>query len=558
MIRELALCALLVAACREVDRAPRWSAAGGDGPRRGGALRFSTTASLRTLDPVLAYDEVSLYATQHLFDTLIGYPPARPGTAGGRGALELVPQLAESWQVSEDGLELRFTLREGVRYDDGTAIVAADFKYALERALRTADSPFGGFLAGVVGAEDVRAGRRADCAGVRAPDDRHLEISLSRRDASFLYVLALKFAAPLPRAHAERAGAELRRRPLASGPYRLAAWREGERLTLERNPHHWDRQRGWIDVLTLLENVPQDVEFLMFERGELDVCYQPSSPDYLWLRAQPAWTPLIRRVDLMNVFGERINVTRPPFSDVRVRRALNYAVNKDHLVRLLHGTATPSHGVLPPGMFGRDPTLAPYPHDPARARALLAEAGYPHGFEVEYVTLAGDEPRRLAGSLQADLAEVGVRLKVRALSFTAYQDAVGAPDGPALSYTSWLQDYPDPSSFIDTRFHSRMIADHGSMNDSFYRRPDVDALIDEARAELDPAKRAAQYRALERRLYDDAPWIWEYHRVAIEVVQPYVQSYAPHPVWLRDYTSTWLDLRPDGSRAPRRAREPAR
>lgn len=537
--------------CGSREDGPRWRAAGATSPQRGGSLRFATTDAVLTLDPAIAYDEVSFYIEQHLFDTLVGYPPAgetSPPAAAANPALQLVPQLAESWQLSDDGLHLSFTLRPNLRYHDGTPIVAGDFKYALERVLTTADSPFRGFLGSLAGAAELIEGKATECSGLRAPDDRHFEITLVKRDPTFLYILAMKLAAPQRKEHVERAGGQLRRQPLASGPYMLASWKEGQRLVMVRNPHHWDAQRGFLDEISMLENVPHDVEFLMFERGELDTCFQPAAPDHLWLHQQTRWLPFIRRVTLMNVFGERMNVTRPPFNDVRVRRALNYAFDKRHTTKLLFGTATAAHGILPPGMMGRDEALEPYPYDPARARALLAEAGYPDGFEVEYVTIPNDEPRKLAASLQADLAKVGVRLKIKVLSFTAYLSSVNTEKGPAFSFTSWTQDYPDPGNFIDARFHSSMISPEASVNDSFFTDPAVDALIDQARAETDREKRAALYRQLDRMLHEAAPWIWGYHRVATEVVQPYLRGYSPHPVWLRDYSASWLDVDADGKR----------
>jgi ABC-type transport system substrate-binding protein len=547
----LAVALAVLVGCR-ADDGPRVGPAGSSAehaPRRGGHLRFAATDTVSSLDPAIAYDELSFYPAQHLFDTLVGYAPVAPDSAPGVG-ITLVPQLAERWESSSDGLHLRFHLRAGLRYHDGAPIVAGDFKYALERILHSPDSPFAGFLTNIAGCAGLRDDPTKDCSGLRAPDPRTLEIDLQKRDASFLYVLAMKLATPLRRDYVERVGAAVRERPLASGPYQLTSWQQGRQLVLTRNPYYWDQTRAWIETITLLENVPHDVELLMFERGELDVCYQPASPDYLWFLSQPAWRPLIRRVQLMNVFGERMDVTRPPFADVRVRRALNYAFNKAHTLRLLQGTATAAHGILPPGMHGYDAALAPYPYDPERAKQLLAEAGYPRGFSVDYVTLAGDEPRKLAASLQADLDKVGVHLRISELAIPAYQDQVGKRGGSAMSFTSWIQDYPDPSSFFDARFHSRMISDQGSLNDSFYANPAVDALIDEARREPDAARRDDLYRRLERLLYDDAPWIWGYHRVAIEVVQPYLRGYAPHPVWIRDYSSAWLDLPAQGSARP--------
>jgi ABC-type transport system substrate-binding protein len=248
----------------------------------------------------------------------------------------------------------------------------------------------------------------------------------------------------------------------------------------------------------------------------------------------------------MNAYGSRFNVRVKPFDDRRVRQALNYALDKQHTVKLLNGAAVASHGLLPPGMFGRDDTIPPYPHDPAKARALLTEAGYPDGFDAEYLVMNDEEAEKLAGSLRDDLAEVGVRIHIVVESFTTYLTEIGSPDGAAFSKATWIGDYPDPENFLDVRFHSRMIAKQSSNNDTFYANPELDDLLDRARSETDVARRAELYRRAERVLYDDAPWIWDYHQQMTEVTQPYVLGYAPHPVWQRDYTSAWLDLGANG------------
>jgi ABC-type transport system substrate-binding protein len=241
-----------------------------------------------------------------------------------------------------------------------------------------------------------------------------------------------------------------------------------------------------------------------------------------------------------------MNVRVKPFDDKRVRQALNYALDKDHTVRILNNGALPSHGIIPPGMLGRDTSLQPYPYDPAKARKLLAEAGYPDGLDLEYVTLSDDDSERLAQLLQAELATAGIRLKITLMSFATYVTAVGKPDGPPFSFAAWLMDFPDPSNFMDAKFHSRAIADENASNDAFYANPELDRLLDEGRAETDPTRRAEIYQQAERILYDDAPWLWNFHRLFVEVAQPYVKNYAPHPVWIRTYESAWLDVGPDG------------
>ena len=528
---------ILLLACNAPDRGPRFQAAGSPEPRMGGELRIAIKDGVRTLDPAIAYDESSWLPVHPMHDTLVDYDA---GT-------QLVPRLAARWDVSADGLVYKFTLRDGLRYSDGQPIVAADFVTSLERALTSPESPFGSFLVDVAGASEVLAKQASHASGFAAATDRELAIRLVRPNAAFLYVLAMPFAAPIPATHVAKAGNDLRRLPLASGPYELVAWDEGQRLVLRKNPHYHDPARQRIERVTILENVPRDTQFLLFERGELDAVERLSltAPDYTWITNEPAWAPYVHRRAGLNAFGSRMDVRLKPFDDRRVRQALNYALDKRSTLKLLNGGAVTAHGLLPPGTFGRDDTLAPYPYDPEKARALLAEAGYPRGFTVEYMTIADEDAEKLAQSLQSDLAKIGVRVSIALVSFATYATAVGKPGQVPFSYQGWFGDFPDPTSFFDPKFHSRAISEENASNDTGYRNPAIDALIDQARATLDPRKRAAMYREVERVLYDDAPWIFDYHRMTVEVTQPYVRGYEPHPIWLRDFTPAWLD-RTDG------------
>lgn len=531
-----------VVACGPPDRDPRWRAAGATSPRRGGTLRIAMHLDVRTLDPAIAYDEGSTYVAHPLFATLVTYEPHGVG---------LVPDLAERWELDPGGTTYRFFLRDGLAYHDGRPIVAGDFKFALERALTSPDSPFGQLLVDVVGASDVLAGKATDCAGIVAVTDRELRIQVTRPSPAFLAVLTMPFATPQRADHVAAVGTQLRRTPLASGPFMLDSWDEGTKVVLRRNPHYWDPARPYLDALEIYENVPTDTQFLMFERGELDTAARLASADYVWILAQPAWAPYLHQATLMQVFASRMNVTRPPFDDRRVRQALNYALDKGHLEKLLNNAAVPSHGMLPPGMFGRDETLLPYPHDPAKARALLAEAGHADGFDLDYVTQNDEVGEKLAVSLQGDLAEVGVRVHIQLVSFATLATVLGREDGPAFSLTSWIGDFPDPTNFLDVRFHSRASTGDNATNDTRYRNPELDTLLDAARGELDPKIRAGMYQRAERILYEDAPWIYAYHPIANEITQPYVRGFELHPIWLRDYANTWLDLDEHGERVPR-------
>ena len=538
-MRALVLVAIL-GACNAPDHGPRWRAAGG-APRAGGTLHVALNGAIGSLDPTVAYDDYAFLALHPLFDTLLDYAP---------GTTDLVPRLAERWEIDPAGTTLRFTLRPGLRYADGTPIVAADLKYSLERALTTADSPFGSFLVDIVGAQAVLDGTTRECTGLTAPSDHELVIVLAAPNMAFPYVLAMPFTTPQRADHVRAEGDQLRRRPLATGPYELASWDEGEALVLRANPRYDDVTRNRIAELELREDVPRETQLLLFEAGDLDTVEHLSAPDLLWISSEAAWQPYLHRRALMNAYGSRLDVRVAPFSDVRVRQALNYALDKDHITKLLTGTSVPAHGILAPGMLGRDETLAPYPHDPVKARALLAAAGYPDGFDTTYATTDDLEAGNLASSLAADLADVGVRVHVQQMSFATYATALGR-GGTPFGFVSWVGDYPDPSNFLDARFHSRSISPDNSLNASWYANPVLDALLDHARAERDPQQRGALYRQAERILYDDAPWVWGYHQGLTEVTQPYVRDYEPHPVWGRDYTRAWLDLDEHGERVSR-------
>ncbi len=535
----VALAAVTWLVACDPDRGPKWHAAGHTTPIRGGTLRFATKDQVVTLDPAVEYDEVSSYAVHAIYETLVDYAPAVRGD--DHSGYDIVPRLATRWEISADGREYHFWLRDGVVFSDGTPLVADHFVYGLERTLAAQGSPLSPYLGDVVGAQDVIDGKAAHCTGITAPNPHELVIRLVRPNMAFLASLTMSFAAPQLPAFVARVGDHIQRDALGTGPFVLEAWDPGRQLVLRRNPRYWDAAAIHLDRIELLENVPRDTQFLMFERGELDSAEHLSAPDYLWVLDQPAWAPFVERRAGMNAFGSRMNVTKPPFDDRRVRQALNYAVDKDHTLKLLNGAAVASHGILPPGMFGRDDTLAPYPHDPAKARALLAQAGYPNGFDTDYVVMNDDEAERLATSLQGDLAEVGVRVHLSVVDFATYGTLIGQREGPPFSKATWTADFADPVNFLDAAFSTAMISDESSGNSSFYSNPELDALLDRARAEPDRVKRAAMYHRAERILYDDAPWIWEYHQELTEVIQPYVKGYSLHPIWFRDYSRAWLD-----------------
>jgi peptide/nickel transport system permease protein len=209
--------------------------------------------------------------------------------------------------------------------------------------------------------------------------------------------------------------------------------------------------------------------------------------DLRWIQSRPAWAPYLHQMPTMTTVGFRMNTQRKPFDDRRVRQALNYAVDKRRIERLMTGTAVAAHGTIPPGVLGRDDTLAPYPHDPEKARALLREAGYPDGFRVSYVTLSDEEAEKIAVSLKHDLARVGVEIDISLMTLSAWLEAISKPTGAPFSTMGWTGDFPDPTSLHDPLFHSRNIGENYATNYAFYKNAELDALLD-ARGDVPPRR----------------------------------------------------------------------
>ncbi|HEV7557006.1 MAG TPA: ABC transporter substrate-binding protein, partial [Kofleriaceae bacterium] len=249
----------LVVACKS-DDGPRFRAAGSTTPRAGGTLHIALSSKIISLDPLIgSNDEQTSNVVHPLFDTLVDFAP---------DSLQVKPRLARSWDISADGLVYTFQLRDGIAYEDGRPIVAGDFKYALERTLQKSEAAGRGDLVDVVGADSVTAA--TGCAGISAPDDRTLVIKLAKRNAAFIYVMTMSFTSPERRDYVAAIGDQIRQRPLASGPYRLESWDEGQRIVLVHNPHYYDHERGRIERIEVLEDIKRDTQFLMFKRGELD------------------------------------------------------------------------------------------------------------------------------------------------------------------------------------------------------------------------------------------------------------------------------------------------
>jgi peptide/nickel transport system substrate-binding protein/oligopeptide transport system substrate-binding protein len=485
-------------------------------------LNLALAEDIRTLDPALGFDTYSTAFIHALAAGLLDYDEG----------LELMPDLAERWEVSEDGRTYTFFLRPGLKFSDGSPLTAADFKYALERVLRPATaSPGAQFYTVIQGAPAFRGGKATSVSGIETPDPQTVRITLERPSPTFLNVMAMTFTAPVPRAAVERLGADFARQPVGAGPFRVRSYTPGQRLQLERNPSFYRSNRPYLDAVDVQIRVEERVQVLRFENGQLDVLHYIPAADYPRFKTDPKWGPLLVEGLVNTVWFLGMNTRMKPFDNRRVRQAVAHAVDPARVVRLINGRGQPLTGLLPPKLPGYDPTIKGYAHDAARARVLLAEAGYPSGFATTLWTASGDRYLKVAQGVQADLKAVGIAAQLKPAEMGQYLEAIHAPDTTPIFYAGWYPDFPDPGNFLEPLFHSRNISSEYSTNSSFLSAPEVDRLLDQGASMPAGEERLEVYRKAQAAIMEEAPWAPLYVEIESRLRQPTVGGLTIHPVW---------------------------
>lgn len=521
--------------------APRWVGAGGE-PQVGGTFVFHHEANVRSLDPHLAYDELSAMAIRLVFDGLLDYDHQSA----------LVPSLAEDMPtVSEDGRTFRFRLRRGVRFHsmeghpEGRELVAEDVRWSLLRLMsQEVGSPGYPFYASIEGADAYHEGSAEDVAGIRVIDRYTIEFQLKEADQTFLNAIAMPFAYPVPRENYEHWGEEVKFHPVGTGPFVFEAWERGVQLTFTRNPRYW-REKPGPERMLYLENIGRELAAQRFRNGDIDSIHRQSPSDYRFFKTSEAWQPYMVEEPRGSTYGIGFNCEMAPFDDVHVRRAIAFALDRDGWSRARAGRLLPASQLLPPSIPGYDPELPTRQvFDLDRAREEMRLAGHPDGLRepiTVWITGQDDTSRQYGELLQADLAKIGIDVRLRFVSFAVYLTESGKPNTVPAFFTGWNLDFPDPSNFLFL-FDQKSIHPEHSENRAFYRNPEVDRLLAEGKSERDRERRLSLYREANEIIAHDAPWAFLYYTLTMELWQPYVRNYDPHPVWSEDYREVWLDL----------------
>ena len=479
-------------------------ACGPKGPSR--TLEYYFTYDPRSLDPAFSTDVPTGEVDALLFDNLTQFD------VDGR----LVPGLARSWEVDSTGSRYTFHLRTEAKFHDGRPVRAADVEASFLRAL--SPRSLGGRpwpLYPIQGARAFNKGEADRLPGLVVANDSTVVITLEEPLNIFPKLVAMPATGIVPTPTAE----DFDQSPIGSGPWRFVEWSHDDAIVLARNPAYWGEVplADSMRIRIIPEPLTQAAEY---ERGGLSVVEIPFGETRRWEERHGA--ELKRRPTIRDLYIA-INTTRGPLGDVRVRQALNLAIDVPTLLNsVMAGRGLQAHGVIPPGITGYDSARAPFPYDPDSARRLLAAAGHANGLSLRLWRSQRPEYARIAQTVQQSLAAVGIQVEIVQRDASSARSAVRKGEAD-LFLTDWYADYPDPENFTYPLFYSKNAGTGG--NYAFLNDPAIDSLTVRLRTTVDEAEKARLARETDARIFALAPWIFLWHPVDLWALNPEVQGW---------------------------------
>ena len=493
----------------------------GSGAKSTGGVFNMLWSDPPTLDPHLTSDTTSAGIIVEIFGGLVAFDTD----------LNLVPDLAESWEISSDAQTYTFKIRDEAVFHDGKNVTAADFKWSFERAAHpdTASPVAETYLSDIVGVKEVLEGVTTDISGVTVIDEKTLQIEIDAPKAYFLAKLTYPTAYVLDKDNVEIENSEWTDNPNGTGPFRLLEYKIGERLILEK---HSKYHLGPAMLDRIQMNLAGGSSMAMYENDEIHI----TGVGMLDLErikdpADPLNSQLVTASPSFSISYIGFNVTQPPFDDILFRQALNHAIDKELIAKeVLADLVVPAYGILPPGFPGYNDSLEGLRFDPVLAKKLLSESNY---FDIEnrpriVVTIPGT-----GGTPNLDLEVIinmwfenlGVEVEIQQVEWATYLQDLDKRKFQAYAGLGWQADYPDPEDFLDILFYSDSDNNHGA-----YNNPEVDGLLEKARVG-DVQDRLNIYENVEEMIVNDAPWVplW-FGSDRYLLIKPYVKGYTIPPM----------------------------
>lgn len=475
-------------------------------------FNFATNQDIPHLDPHGTSANTSFRVTYMLYDRLVTYD----GTT-----TDVIPQLAEKWEISDDGLTYTFHMNEEAKFHDGTPVTAEAVKYSYTRAMDVGKSAAGQFK-NVINKDSFEV-----------VDEHTIKITLEKPFAPFLKTLGTVFANIVNPKLADNHGSDLGEtyiadKEMGSGPYILESWDRGQKLVLKANEDYWGTMPTLKTVNILIVNEPSTAR-LMMEKGEVDLIdYTMISPDVLNQMDGKNGVTIVNSPGYQ-IDDIAINTENEYLKEPKVRKALAHAVNYDSIINdILLGGAKRIGGIVPEGMFGYNADITLYDFDLEKSKALLKEAGYEKGFPLEIAISENNEVRKnIAVMMQSDFKKIGIDLQIKTLAWPTFLDLV-TTGKHQLALAAWTPDYADPDYNLWYFAHSS--SKGPGFNLAFYENSKVDQLLEEARATVDEAVRDKNYQEIQQIMSDEVPYIFPAQRTVQAPIKDWVKGYEINPM----------------------------
>ncbi|HEY3248320.1 MAG TPA: ABC transporter substrate-binding protein [bacterium] len=492
----------------------------------GGTLVFGQAQDAVTLDPHDATDGFSVNNTSNVFDTLVRFKA---------DSTAVEPSLAESWTVSADGKVWTFKLRTGIKFHDGTPFNAAAVKFNYDRQV-DAKNPYhtGTFEYAEFTFQNVKS--------VDVVDDSTIRWTLSAPYAPFITNMAM-FSTGIASPDAiKKYGKDFFKHPVGTGPFKFVEWVEKDHVTYEANKEYWGG-RPCVDRL-IVRGIPDNtVRLLEMEKGTIQMMDQVNPPDYDRIKSNN--NLVLFTGPGLNTGYIAMNTQKEPFNDRRVRQAVNHAINKKAIIDAFYaGIAQPATNPMPPTIWGFNEKVPGYPYDVAKAKQLLAEAGYPNGIDTElwwpnrarpYLT----QPQKIAEALQQQLAQAGIRAKLVTFEWGTYLSKMRGGEQP-MGIIGWIGDNGDPDNFLYVLLDKDNAVPGKSSNYAFYKSDSVHRLLIRAQQVGNQASRAALYKQAQLQIFRDAPWVPLVYGARVAAYRKSVENFALHPLQIWWLHRVWL------------------
>ncbi|CDN42379.1 peptide ABC transporter substrate-binding protein [Paenibacillus sp. D9] len=486
------------------------------------------------LDASIVTDGESLKVTQQIFEGLLDYKP---------GTTEIQPKLAESYEVSPDGLTYTFKLRQGVKFSDGTdfnadAVVFNFTRWSDPKSEFKFEGDSFDYYDSMFGPDGSRVIKE-----VTAVDPGTVKFVLNQPQAPFLQNIAMPpFGIGSPTAIKEKKD-KFKSEPVGTGPFVFKEWKRNDSITVEKNPTYWQQGLPKLNKVVFKVIPDNSARFTALQNGEIDLMEGVNPDDLKTLEGNADLQKIVRASFNIGYLG--FNIKKKPFDNPKVRVALNYAVNKEAIIQAFYGgLAEPAVNPMPPSTLGYNKDVQDYPYDLEKAKQLLAEAGYPSGLpeEMTFYAMPVARPympdgKKVAEAIQADFAKIGVKTKIESPEWATYLDDVKKGEKDDLFMLGWTGDNGDPDNFLFTLLHKDAI---GSNNYSFYSNDEVNKLLSEGQSETDSAKREELYKQAQVLIKQDAPWIPLVHSTPLLAGSAKLAGYTPSPTGSEPYTEIYF------------------